>query len=54
MFPLVAVSISRIFPAAPWVRQESNDSLTPGFRDGLLWYALPASLMRSMQQRSSG
>lgn len=54
VFPLGAISASRIFPAALWVRQQSNDWLTPGFRDGLLWYALLANLMRSMQQRSSG
>lgn len=52
--PLLTVSSCRIFPAALWVRQQSNDWLTPGFRDGLFWYALPANLMRSMQHWSSG
>lgn len=50
----VSISSYGIFPAALWVRQQSNDWLTPGFRDGLLWYALLANLMRSMQQPSSG
>ena len=50
----VSISSNGIFPAALWVRQQSNDWLTPGFRDGLLWYAPLANLMRSTQQPSSG